>query len=97
MDSSSKFFFSFSVNYGMIVKLVDLIVLLGSKLLNRFRKIFNISKIFWSLFDISQIFRCLLSTIFSTFSRFFASIPCFDSIPLDIQYIAHISCEYHDL
>ena len=25
----------------MIVKLVDLIVLLGSKLLNRFRKIFN--------------------------------------------------------
>ena len=41
MDSSSKFFFSFSVNYGMIVKLVDLIVLLESKLLNRFRKIFN--------------------------------------------------------
>ena len=41
MDSSSKFFFSFSVNYVMIVKLVDLIVLLGSKLLNRFRKIFN--------------------------------------------------------
>ena len=41
MDSSSKFFFSFSVNYAMIVKLVDLIVLLGSKLLNRFRKIFN--------------------------------------------------------
>ena len=38
MDSSSKFFFSFSVNYAMIVKLVDLIVLLGSKLLNRFRK-----------------------------------------------------------
>ena len=42
MDSSSKFFFSFSVNYAMIVKLVDLIVLLGSKLLNRFRKFFNI-------------------------------------------------------
>ena len=42
MDSSSKFFFSFSVNYAMIVKLVNLIVLLGSKLLNRFRKIFNI-------------------------------------------------------
>ena len=41
MDSSSKFFFSFSVNYAMIVKFVDLIVLLGSKLLNRFRKIFN--------------------------------------------------------
>ena len=41
MDSSSKFFFSFSINYAMIVKLVDLIVLLGSKLLNRFRKIFN--------------------------------------------------------
>ena len=41
MDSSSKFFFSFSVNYVMIVKLVDLIVLLGSKLLNRFRKFFN--------------------------------------------------------
>ena len=41
MDSSSKFFFSFSVNYAMIVKLVDLIILLGSKLLNRFRKIFN--------------------------------------------------------
>ena len=41
MDSSSKFFFSFSVNYVMIVKLVDLIVLLGSKLLNHFRKIFN--------------------------------------------------------
>ena len=41
MDSSSKFFFSFSVNYAMIVKLVDLIVLLGSKLLNHFRKIFN--------------------------------------------------------
>ena len=41
MDSSSKFFFSFSVNYAMIVKLVDLIVLLGSKSLNRFRKIFN--------------------------------------------------------
>ena len=41
MDSSSKFFFSFSVNYVMIVKLVDLIVLLRSKLLNRFRKIFN--------------------------------------------------------
>ena len=38
MDSSSKFFFSFSVNYAMIVKLVDLIVLLRSKLLNRFRK-----------------------------------------------------------
>ena len=38
MDSSSKFFFSFSINYVMIVKLVDLIVLLGSKLLNRFRK-----------------------------------------------------------
>ena len=38
MDSSSKFFFSFSVNYVMIVKLVYLIVLLGSKLLNRFRK-----------------------------------------------------------
>ena len=38
MDSSSKFFFSFSVNYAMIAKLVDLIVLLGSKLLNRFRK-----------------------------------------------------------
>ena len=38
MDSLSKFFFSFSVNYVMIVKLVDLIVLLGSKLLNRFRK-----------------------------------------------------------
>ena len=38
MDSSSKFFFSFSVNYAMIVKLVNLIVLLGSKLLNRFRK-----------------------------------------------------------
>ena len=38
IDSSSKFFFSFSVNYAMIVKLVDLIVLLGSKLLNRFRK-----------------------------------------------------------
>ena len=38
MDSSSKFFFLFSVNYAMIVKLVDLIVLLGSKLLNRFRK-----------------------------------------------------------
>ena len=38
MDSSSKFFFLFSVNYVMIVKLVDLIVLLGSKLLNRFRK-----------------------------------------------------------
>ena len=37
MDSSSKFFFSFSVNYVMIVKLVDLIVLLGSKLLNHFR------------------------------------------------------------
>ena len=34
MDSSSKFFFSFSVNYAMIVKLIDLIVLLGSKLLN---------------------------------------------------------------
>ena len=28
MDSSSKFFFSFSVNYAMIVKLVDLIILL---------------------------------------------------------------------
>ena len=41
MNSSSKFFFSFSVNYVMIVKLVDLIVLLGSKLLNHFRKIFN--------------------------------------------------------
>ena len=41
MDSSSKFFFSFSVNYAMIIKMVDLIVLLGSKLLNRFRKIFN--------------------------------------------------------
>ena len=41
MNSSSKFFLSFSVNYAMIVKLVDLIVLLGSKLLNRFRKIFN--------------------------------------------------------
>ena len=41
MDSSSKFFFSFSVNYAMIVKLVDLIDLLGSKLLHRFRKIFN--------------------------------------------------------
>ena len=41
MDSSSKFFFSFSINYAMIVKLVDLIVLLGSKLLNRFRKFFN--------------------------------------------------------
>ena len=40
MDSSSKFFFSFSVNYAMIVKLVDLIVLLGSKLLNSFRKFF---------------------------------------------------------
>ena len=38
MDSSSKFFFSFSVNYAMIIKLVDLIILLGSKLLNRFRK-----------------------------------------------------------
>ena len=38
MDSSSKFFFSFSVYYVMIVKLVDLIALLGSKLLNRFRK-----------------------------------------------------------
>ena len=38
MDSSSKFFFSFSVNYAMIVKLVDLIVLLGSKLLNCSRK-----------------------------------------------------------
>ena len=38
MDSSSKFFFSFSVNYVMIIKLVDLIVLLGSKSLNRFRK-----------------------------------------------------------
>ena len=38
MDSSSKFFFLFSLNYAMIVKLVDLIVLLGSKLLNRFRK-----------------------------------------------------------
>ena len=38
MDSSSKFFFSFFVNYVMIVKLVNLIVLLGSKLLNRFRK-----------------------------------------------------------
>ena len=38
MDSSSKIFFSFSVNYVMIVKLVDLIVLLGSKLFNRFRK-----------------------------------------------------------
>ena len=38
MDSSSKFFFSFSVNYAMIVKSVDLIVLLGFKLLNRFRK-----------------------------------------------------------
>ena len=43
MDSSSKFFFSFSVNYAMIIKLVDLIVLLGSKLLNRFRKSFNIN------------------------------------------------------
>ena len=41
MDPSSKFFFSFYVNYVMIVKLVDLIVLLESKLLNRFRKIFN--------------------------------------------------------
>ena len=43
MDSSSKFFFSFSVNYAMIVKLVDLIVLLRSELLNRFRNwlIFN--------------------------------------------------------
>ena len=41
MDSSSKFFFSFCVNYVMIVKLVDLIILLGSKLLNRFRKFFN--------------------------------------------------------
>ena len=41
MDSSSKFFFSFSVNYAMIVKSVDLIVLLGFELLNRFRKIFN--------------------------------------------------------
>ena len=38
MDSSSKFFFSFSLNYVMIVKLVDLIVLLGFKLLNRFCK-----------------------------------------------------------
>ena len=38
MDSSSKFLFSFSVNYVMIIKLVDLIVLLGSKLLNHFRK-----------------------------------------------------------
>ena len=44
MDSSSKFFFSFSVNYVMIVKLVDLIVLLGSKLLNRFRKFSTIRK-----------------------------------------------------
>ena len=35
MDSSC---FSFSINYVMIVKLVDLIVLLRSKLLNRFRK-----------------------------------------------------------
>ena len=43
MDSSSKFFFSFSVNYAMIVKLVDLIVLLGSKLLNRFQKFSTIS------------------------------------------------------
>ena len=43
MDSSSKFFFSFSVNYAMIVKLVDLIVILGSKLLNRFRKFSTIS------------------------------------------------------
>ena len=45
MDSSSKFFFSFFVNYVMIVKLVDLIVLLGSKLLNRFRK-FSTRRIF---------------------------------------------------
>ena len=37
-DSSSKLFFSFSVNYAVIVRLVDLIVLLGSKLLNCFRK-----------------------------------------------------------
>ena len=50
MDSSSKFFFSFSVNYVMIVKLVDLIVLLGSKMLNRFRKIFN------SLFHLILVF-----------------------------------------
>ena len=41
MDSSSKFFFSFSVNYVIIVISVDLIVLLGSKLLNRFQKVFN--------------------------------------------------------
>ena len=41
MDSSSKFFFSFSVNYAMIVKLVDLIILLGFKLLN-LRKFSNI-------------------------------------------------------
>ena len=45
MDYSSKFFFSFSVNYVMIVKLVDLIVLLGSKLLNRFRKFSTIQGI----------------------------------------------------
>ena len=51
MDSSSKFFFSFSVNYVMIVKLVDLIVLLGSKLLNRFRKIFNRSFLLYSIFS----------------------------------------------
>ena len=48
MDSSSKFFFSFSVNYVMIVKLVDLIVLLGSELVNRFRKIFN--KLYFHLY-----------------------------------------------
>ena len=51
MDSSSKFFFSFSVNYAMIVILVDLIVLLGSKLLNRFQNFFNIYIIFGTEHD----------------------------------------------
>ena len=56
MDSSSKFFFSFSVNYAMIVKLVDLIVLLGSELLNRFRKIFNIYIYIYPKFLICYLF-----------------------------------------
>ena len=52
MDSSSKFFFSFSINYAMIVKLVDLIVLLGSKLLNHFQKFSTILVLEPSLIEI---------------------------------------------
>ena len=90
MDSSSKFFFSFSVNYAMIVKLVDLIVLLGSKLLNRFRKFSTRHSRHLSLCRKSLIFYEMYSFQNLLNSLLFSGISSIDVIPvMDLEALMH--------